>query len=32
MVCGVEWMSSLWGWMDEWFVGLMDQWFVGLAG
>ena len=22
MVCGVEWMSGLYGWVDEWFVGL----------
>ena len=32
MVCGVEWMSGLWGWMDEWFVGLLDEWFVVFAG
>ena len=31
-------MSCLWGWVDEWFVGLgglggwVDEWFVGLGG
>ena len=22
VVCGVGWMSGLWVWVDEWFVGL----------
>ena len=37
MVCGVEWMSGLWGWVIfgfEWMSGLwgwVDAWFMGLG-
>ena len=29
MVCGVDWMSGLWGWVDKWFVSF--EWMSGLC-